>query len=45
VRQRFAEIEAERRAELERDLRRLRVDHVPLSTDGDWLLELGRRLA
>jgi uncharacterized protein (DUF58 family) len=45
VRRRFAEIEAERRAELERDLRRLRIDHVPLSTDGDWLLELGRRLA
>jgi uncharacterized protein (DUF58 family) len=45
VRQRFAELEAERRAELHRDLRRLRIDHVALSTDGDWLLELGRELA
>src|SRR5262249_49918083 len=45
VRRRFAELEAERRAELASDLRRLRIDHVPLSTDGDWLLELGRRLA
>jgi uncharacterized protein (DUF58 family) len=45
VRRRFAELEAERRAELSRDFRRLRIDHVELSTDGDWLLELGRRLA
>jgi uncharacterized protein (DUF58 family) len=45
VRERFAQLEAERRANLARELRRLRVDHVALSTDGDWLLELGRRLA
>jgi uncharacterized protein (DUF58 family) len=45
VRRRFAELEAERRDELTRELRRLRVDHVALSTDADWLLELGRRLA
>jgi uncharacterized protein (DUF58 family) len=45
VRERFARLEAERRDELSRELRRLRIDHVGLSTDGDWLLELGRRLA
>ena len=44
VRRRFAEIEDERRAALTADLRRLRVDHVRLSTEGDWLLELGRGL-
>ena len=27
-----------------RELRRLRVEHVELSTDDDWLLALGRRL-
>ena len=37
-------IETERRQAVARDLRRLRVEHVPLSTDGDWLRELGRRL-
>jgi hypothetical protein len=26
------------------ELRRLRVDHVTLSTEGEWLAELGRRL-
>jgi uncharacterized protein (DUF58 family) len=44
VRERFAELEAERRERVARDLRRLRVEHVTLSTDGDWLRELGRRL-
>jgi uncharacterized protein (DUF58 family) len=44
VRERFAELEAARRVELSATLRRARVDHVTLSTDGDWLLELGRRL-
>jgi uncharacterized protein (DUF58 family) len=44
VRERFAELEADRRAELSAMLRRARVDHVALSTQGDWLLELGRRL-
>ena len=44
VRERFAQIEAEGRAEVARDLRRLRIDHVTLSTAGDWLRELGRRL-
>jgi hypothetical protein len=44
VRERFAQLEGERRDLLARDLRRLRVDRVTLSTDGDWLRELGRRL-
>jgi uncharacterized protein (DUF58 family) len=44
VRERFAELERERRQTLTRELRRLRVDHVTLSTDHDWLLALGRHL-
>jgi uncharacterized protein (DUF58 family) len=44
VRRRFAELEHERRAVVARELRRLQVDHAPLSTDEDWLLALGRRL-
>jgi uncharacterized protein (DUF58 family) len=44
VRRRFAELERERRESLSRDLRRLRIDHARVSTDGDWLLELGREL-
>ena len=44
VRRRFAALEAERKAGLAVELRRARVDHAVLSTDGDWLLELGRRL-
>jgi uncharacterized protein (DUF58 family) len=44
VRERFAELERERRDTLTRELRRLRVDHVTLSTDQDWLLALGRHL-
>jgi uncharacterized protein (DUF58 family) len=44
IRERFSRIEAEGRAKVERDLRRLRVEHVVLSTAGDWLRELGRRL-
>ena len=44
VRERFEKIEAEGRAEVARELRRLRVDHVVLSTAGDWLRELGRKL-
>jgi uncharacterized protein (DUF58 family) len=44
VRERFEALEAERRATLASELRRLRVDHAPLSTDEDWLLQLGRRL-
>jgi uncharacterized protein (DUF58 family) len=44
LRQRFAELERERRETVASELRRLRVDHVTLSTDGNWLLELGRQL-
>lgn len=45
VRDRFAQIEAERRARVTRELRRLEVEHVVLSTDRDWLGDLGRRLS
>ena len=44
LRERFAELERERREAVARELRRLRVDHVTLSTDEDWLLDLGRHL-
>jgi uncharacterized protein (DUF58 family) len=44
VRDRFAELERERREGVARELRRLHIDHVALSTDRDWLLDLGRRL-
>jgi uncharacterized protein (DUF58 family) len=44
IRERFERIEADRREQVVRDLRRLRVEHVTLTTDGDWLRQLGRRL-
>jgi uncharacterized protein (DUF58 family) len=44
VRRRFAELERERRGAIARELRRLRIDHVSLSTDENWLLGLGRHL-
>jgi uncharacterized protein (DUF58 family) len=44
VRERFAALERERRETVARELRRLHVEHVELSTDRDWLLDLGRRL-
>jgi uncharacterized protein (DUF58 family) len=44
VREKFEALEAERRETLASELRRLRVDHAALSTDEDWLLQLGRRL-
>lgn len=44
VRDRFAALERERREALTRELRRLRCDHVALSTGEDWLLALGRHL-
>jgi uncharacterized protein (DUF58 family) len=44
VRQRFEEIEREERERVAKELRRLRVDHIVLSTESDWLRELGRRL-
>ncbi|WP_445149063.1 DUF58 domain-containing protein [Baekduia sp. Peel2402] len=44
VRAKFEAIERERRETLASELRRLRVDHASLSTEEDWLLQLGRRL-
>jgi uncharacterized protein (DUF58 family) len=44
VRERFAELERERRAALLRELRGLRIEHVALFSDSDWLLSLGRQL-
>ena len=44
VRERFAAIEAERRAAVAASLRGIRAQHVVLSTGEDWLRELGRRL-
>lgn len=44
IRERFAQIEAEGRAHVAGELRRLRVEHVVLSTEGDWLGQLGQRL-
>jgi uncharacterized protein (DUF58 family) len=44
VRRRFAELERERRQAIARELRRLRVRQVTLSTEEDWLLQLGRQL-
>jgi uncharacterized protein (DUF58 family) len=45
VRRRFEAIERAGRERVARELRRLRVDHVTLSTEGDWLRALGRRLS
>ena len=44
VRERFAELERARRETLARELRRLRIEHLTLTTDQDWLLTLGRHL-
>ncbi len=44
VRERFAELERQRRETLSKELRRLRVEHVTLATDQNWLLGLGRHL-
>jgi len=44
VRERFAQLERERREVVAKELRRLRVHHTTLTTDEDWLVELGRRL-
>jgi uncharacterized protein (DUF58 family) len=44
LRERFAAAERRDREHVASELRRLRVEHVVLSTDGDWLLELGRKL-
>jgi uncharacterized protein (DUF58 family) len=44
VRERFSELERERRAAVAGELRRLRVHHSTLSTDQDWLVVLGRQM-
>jgi uncharacterized protein (DUF58 family) len=44
VRHAFAELESEARRQVARELRRLRAEHVVVSTDEDWLRKLGRRL-
>ncbi|MGZ4169667.1 MAG: DUF58 domain-containing protein, partial [Solirubrobacteraceae bacterium] len=44
IRERFAALERERRDRVAGELRRLRVHHTTLTTDEDWLVELGRRL-
>jgi uncharacterized protein (DUF58 family) len=44
LRQRFAEAAARERASLAADLRRLRVDHLVLSTSGSWLRALAAEL-
>jgi uncharacterized protein (DUF58 family) len=42
LRRRFAEAARQERETVAAELRGLRVDHVVLSTEGDWLRELGR---
>ena len=44
LRARFAAAEKRDREQVAQELRRLRIDHAVLSTDGDWLFELGRTL-
>ena len=44
LRERFAALERERRERVASELRRLGIKHIPLSTDQDWLVELGRRI-
>jgi uncharacterized protein (DUF58 family) len=44
VRERFAQLERERSAMIARELRRLRIAHISLSSDEDWLRALGRHL-
>ena len=44
LRQAFARVEAQERATVAQELRRLQVEHVVLSTQDDWLKELGRRM-
>jgi uncharacterized protein (DUF58 family) len=44
LRERFAELEAHDRARVAREFRRLRVEHAVVTTEGDWLRQLGRKL-
>jgi uncharacterized protein (DUF58 family) len=44
LRRRFAEAAAREREDVAREIRRANARHIVLSTEGDWLRELGRRL-
>jgi uncharacterized protein (DUF58 family) len=44
LRERFATLERERRAAVASELRRLGIKHISVSTDQDWLVEIGRRI-
>jgi uncharacterized protein (DUF58 family) len=44
LRERFAALERERRAVVASELRRLGIMHIAISTDQDWLVEMGRRI-
>jgi uncharacterized protein (DUF58 family) len=44
LRERFAALERERRELVASELRRLGIRHIPLFTDQDWLVELGRKI-
>jgi uncharacterized protein (DUF58 family) len=44
LRERFAVAESDRREQLADQFRRARVEHIPLSTEGEWLRDLGRGL-
>jgi uncharacterized protein (DUF58 family) len=44
LRERFAALERERRARVTSELRRLGIKHIAISTDQDWLVEMGRRI-
>jgi len=44
LRERFAALERERRAVVASELRRLGIKHIAISTDQDWLVEMGRRI-
>jgi uncharacterized protein (DUF58 family) len=44
LRERFATAERDRRTALADDLQKARVQHIPLSTEGAWLRDLGRGL-
>jgi uncharacterized protein (DUF58 family) len=44
LRERFEALEHQRRATVAAEFRRLGIRHIQLSTDQDWLVELGRRI-
>lgn len=45
LRRAYAEAEAERREAVRRGIRAAGADHIVLSTERDWLRDLGRRMA